>query len=160
MMQMIEMNQDDFAVFKTRSIHNVAVQRMEDFGEHLEAATTQARKIFNEHLPDGLKTTDHFFYQIKNSQLEALGYLWYGSRTQDGQKKMFIYDIFVEENLRGKGYGKQMLQWLEKETEKLKFQEISLRVLAYNHRARELYESMGFEMTNIYMSKKIKPSKL
>ena len=156
-MQMIEMNQDDFSVFKARSIRNLATQRSEDFGENQDTALGEAQKIFDQHLPTGLQTANHYFYHIKNDQLQTCGYLWFGERDQDGKRKIFIYDILVEENFRGNGFGKWMLQWLEQETLKLNLQEISLHVLAYNHVARGLYESMGFEMTNIYMSKKISP---
>lgn len=155
-MQMIEMSPLEFSVFQNRSIHHVTIQRIEDFAEDLSVAQAHAEKIFNDHLPNGLNTPGHYFYQIKNEKLEACGYLWFGQKTQGSQKKLFIYDIFVEESSRGSGYGKWMLHWLEKEAQKLMLQEISLHVLAYNHVARELYESMGFEMTNIYMSKKIK----
>ena len=155
-MQMIEMSSLEFATFQKQSIRNVTMQRIEDFAEDLSVAQAHAEKVFNDHLPSGLKTPEHYFYQIKNDKLEACGYLWFGQKIQDGQKKLFIYDILVEEEYRGKGYGKWMLNWLEKEAQKLKLQEISLHVLAYNQVARELYESMGFEMTNIYMSKKIK----
>ncbi len=154
-MQMSAMDPNDFAVFKERSIANLTIQFAEDFVENLECSVLRAQQKFNAHLPLGLQTPGHYFYLLKNDQLVSNGYLWFGEREEHLRKKIFIYDILVEENFRGKGLGKWMLNWLEIETKKKDLQEITLHVLGYNHVARELYESMGFEATNIYMSKKV-----
>lgn len=154
-MHMMAMNQDEFTAFRNRSINNFSEQLIEDLHCTPEVAYVKAEQKLNSYLSDGLETAGHYFYHIKDNQGEAHGYLWFGEREENNYKKIFIYDIFVEEVDRGQGYGKSMLIWLENETKKLDLLEISLHVLGYNHIARELYESMGFEITNIYMAKKL-----
>ena len=152
---MIQMNSDEFSVFKNRSIQNLAEQIAEDFGLSQDQAITQANEKFNSYLPLGLKTTGHDFYQIKDASGNPCGYLWYGERLERNKRSIFIYDILVEEQFRGRGYAKWMLGWLENTVKCMNIDEITLHVLGYNYKARELYETNGFETTHLYMSKKL-----
>lgn len=152
---MIKMDTSEFAIFKGRSIAVLAIQFAEDYVENLDSSMQRAEEKFSTYLPLGLQTPGHYFYLLKNEQSVSNGYLWFGEQEEHLRKKIFIFDILVEEKFRGKGLGKWMLNWLEIETKKKDLHEISLHVLGYNQIARELYESMGFEATNIYMSKKV-----
>ncbi len=154
-MQMIKMDQTEFQKFYDRSLHEFAKQQSEDTGFSLDECLLKAKLVIDNHFPDGLSTSNQYLYHLKNESLEAVGYLWFEIREQINKKKVFIYDILVEQSFRGLGYSKIMLTWLEAETKRLQIDEISLHVLGYNHRAKALYDSFGFEVTNIYMSKKV-----
>lgn len=153
--QMIKMNSTEFLAFRQLSVENGAVQFVEDFGGDLEVATQKTEEKFLSYLPEGLATSGNYFYLLKDQNLKSYGYLWFGERDGVKENKIFIFDIFVEPEFRGHGHGKWILRWLEAETKIMQIKEISLHVLGYNHVARELYESMGFEITNIYMAKKL-----
>jgi ribosomal protein S18 acetylase RimI-like enzyme len=68
---------------------------------------------------------------------------------------LFIYDIVIEEHLRGKGYGRAALLLLEDVARALGKRRISLHVFAHNDRARRLYEELGYRPTNIVMAKEL-----
>lgn len=157
-MQMMKMDESEFKKFYDRSLLEFAKQHAEDTGSALEDCLIKAKAAINKHLPDGINTKDHYVYHLKNESLQPVGYLWFGIRGESKQKNVFIYDILVEESFRGRGYSKIILKWLESETKSLGINEISLHVLGYNHTARSLYDSFGFEITNLYMSKKVNVS--
>ncbi len=154
-MQMISMSDKEFTFFRHRSKSELVKQRAEDLNISLLAAEDEAETEVLRHLPHGQRTENNFFYHLKNDANLALGYLWFGLRTKSGKRQLFIYDILVEVPHRGKGFGRFMLQWLEVQAKLLSAKEISLHVLGYNKVARELYESAGYEVTNVYMAKPI-----
>ncbi len=154
-MQMMKMNETEFKKFYDRSLLEFAKQHAEDTGTAIDEWLIMAKAAIGKHLPDGINTKDHYVYHLKNKMHEPVGYLWFGIRDELNQKKVFIYDILVEESFRGKGYSKIILTWLESETKRLGLNEISLHVLGYNYTARALYDSFGFEITNLFMSKKV-----
>ena len=154
-MQMIKMDQIEFQKFYDRSLIEHAKQHSEDTGDLIDDSLIKAKLVIDNHFPDGLFSKDQHLYHLKNESQAAVGYLWFGIRHQHNKKKVFIYDILVEESFRGLGYSKIMLNWLESETKRRLIDEISLHVLGYNHTAKALYDSFGFEVTNLYMSKKV-----
>ena len=152
---MVAMSTAEFLQFSLRSKAEFAKQHQEDTGDSLPASLEKADAEFDKHLPQGQGTAGHYFYHLKNEAGLGCGYLWYGLSQSASTQKIFIFDILIELPFRGKGFSKFMLQWLETETKALGLNEISLHVLGYNNVARNLYDSMGFEVTNVYMSKKI-----
>ena len=68
-------------------------------------------------------------------------------------KSGFIYDVFIEERFRGKGYGKSLMLLLEEKARELGLKSLALHVFGSNHVARKPYESIGYEVTNVNMSK-------
>jgi ribosomal protein S18 acetylase RimI-like enzyme len=61
----------------------------------------------------------------------------------------------VEENQRGKGYGKQAMLMIEEKARELGLNSIGLHVFGSNKVARSLYEAVGYEVTSVNMSKKL-----
>lgn len=157
-MQMIMMDEAEFKKFYDRSLLEFAKQHAEDTGTASDECAEKAKAALLKHFPDGMNTKDQYVYHLKNESFEPVGYLWFGVREELKQKKVFIHDILVEENFRGQGYSKIILNWLESKTKSLGLDEISLHVLGYNDTARALYDSFGFEITNLYMSKKVNMS--
>ncbi len=63
--------------------------------------------------------------------------------------------VLGDEEFRRRGYGRQALLTLEAKVKDLGIDKIALHVFAHNRVAQALYESAGFEMTGIYMTKKL-----
>ena len=70
-------------------------------------------------------------------------------------KSGFIFDIRIDEKFRGKGYGKQAMSLIEEKARELGLKSIGLHVFAVNNVARNLYESVGYEVSSLNMTKKL-----
>ncbi|MGH3260272.1 MAG: GNAT family N-acetyltransferase [Streptosporangiaceae bacterium] len=66
-----------------------------------------------------------------------------------------MYDIEVNEEHRGQGYGRALLQAAEQEAARGGSQAIGLNVFGTNTVARRLYESAGYEITAMNMRKRL-----
>lgn len=107
-------------------------------------------------LPEGRDTPRMLLYSADNSHGEYVGYVWVGlERGGVASAGAWIYDIEVSELYRGKGYGRALLKAAEKETIKNGVYKIGLNVFGPNKVARNLYESAGYEITQLQMSKNL-----
>lgn len=154
-MKMTAMSLQEFENFLKRSKEECAQERSLDSGLAIDECRAFEELEFVRLLPQGIETPEHFFFNLKDVSGVNAGYLWFGVRVANEKKQIFIFDISVDENRRGLGLGKFMIQWLEGETYRMGLTEIALHVLGSNKAARHLYDSTGFVTTNIYMSKKI-----
>ncbi|HET7142394.1 MAG TPA: GNAT family N-acetyltransferase, partial [Anaerolineales bacterium] len=59
----------------------------------------------------------------------------------------------IEERFRGKGYGKSLMLLLEEKAREMGLKSLELHVFGSNHIARNLYEAIGYEITNVLMRK-------
>ena len=71
----------------------------------------------------------------------------------------YIEEIVVAEEYRGRGIGKQLLEGITDWTKKQGLEEVELHVWHRNHRARAMYESLGFEITRYTMRKRLSDNK-
>lgn len=79
------------------------------------------------------------------------GYLW----ISISENIAWVYDIYLQPEWRGKGYGKASLEAVQRELSQEGVAEIGLRVAANNARAKALYTSLGFEVTGFNLSKRL-----
>ncbi|ARI77349.1 GNAT family N-acetyltransferase [Halobacillus mangrovi] len=118
-----------------------------------EEAFEKSNESFNNLLPEGLKTSDHYFLSIRNDE-RNVGYFWYYfAKEANNQKEAFIYNFLIFDEHRGKGYGKKALEELEKHVKKEGIKKLTLHVFGHNKRAIHLYNKMKFDTTDLVMSK-------
>jgi ribosomal protein S18 acetylase RimI-like enzyme len=106
----------------------------------------------NNFLPQGVETRGEFLFCIEVNNA-VVGFLWY-RLIYDG-KIIFINDIFVLPQFRGRGYGKATLAELESRAAAQSVEHIELRVAYDNERALGLYKKTGFLETGINMIKPV-----
>ena len=82
-----------------------------------------------------------------------MGLLWVQVKGQNA----FIYDFQLDEEFRGKGFGKQALAAMDEELKSMNVQSVGLHVFGDNVNAQELYKKMGFEVTGMHMKKRLNP---
>ncbi len=71
-------------------------------------------------LPDGLRTEGHHFYKAVDVETEKrVGHIWLKVESGD-DRKGFIYDVYIDEGERGKGYGRAMMLALEAKAKRMK----------------------------------------
>ncbi|MNT97471.1 putative N-acetyltransferase YycN [compost metagenome] len=74
-------------------------------------------------------------------------------RGPESDRRAWIADIVVEEEYRGKGYGRRVMLLLEQEVKAMGLNKIGLHVFGFNESAIKLYQSMGYLATDLMMEK-------
>jgi ribosomal protein S18 acetylase RimI-like enzyme len=151
MPDLVPMTQLEFDAFLARSIPEYAAEHVRT-GNWLESESLEkSRKEFEELLPQGLKSEDNFLYTLVDGD-QTVGMIWVKVKTHPSRSG-FIYDVFIEERFRGKGYGKRLMLLLEEKAREMELKSLALHVFGSNYVARKLYETIGYEITNVMMSK-------
>jgi len=145
------MTQPEFEAFLERSIPEYAAEHVRA-GNWLESESLEkSRKKFDELLPQGLNSADNLLYTLYDDD-QAVGMIWMKIKTQPA-KNGFIYDVFIEERFRGQGHGKSLMLLLEEKAREMELKSLGLHVFGSNQVARKLYETIGYETTDVMMSK-------
>jgi ribosomal protein S18 acetylase RimI-like enzyme len=144
----------EFDRFLTSSIAGYAQEHVasgdwsENDGQRLARSETEAL------LPQGLATPGMLFLVAEADGATRVGAAWLALEQSD-KRGAWIYDIEVEPELRGKGYGSALLEALERTVADHGGEEIGLNVFAGNAVARRLYERSGYETTSLHMRKSL-----
>lgn len=151
------MTDAEYRAFDSKLVAEYARVNVEAGNWLEEEATELSKSALEQLLPHGRETPRVLLLSAENSDGEYVGYLWIGL-DRPGTLKPFawIYDIEVAEVQRGKGYGRALLRAAEKETLKNGIPTLGLNVFGTNLVARKLYESAGYEITQIAMSKELR----
>lgn len=83
----------------------------------------------------------------------SIGRVWFAKREIDGVQLAFLFDIHLDEDVRGRGFGRRAMQLLEEEVQARGLQTIALNVFGGNEVARGLYASLGYHETFVWMRK-------
>jgi len=84
-----------------------------------------------------------------------VGYIWaYYNRFRD-ENRVYISEIRVIEEYRGKGYGEKLINCVEKEAKGLNVNAMYIHAEAMNEGAIRLYKRIGFEPERIQLRKEI-----
>lgn len=150
-----EVSENEFEEFKRLHLLTGVADLSKSFGIPESVAQKITEQQFNQSLPDGFKTRNHYFYFIKQDGKKRIGHIWFCVRDFFGIQKIFLCDIRIDESHRGQGVGKKSMTWLEAKTKELGLSEIALHVYGTNRVAMDLYKKLGFSPTSVHMSKKI-----
>ena len=84
------------------------------------------------------------------SENEIVGYiiLTYIFSFEYGGKIAFVDELFIKETARGKGIGKEAIQFIQREVPKLSLKLLYLEVEPHNENAQKLYLAHDFERHN------------
>jgi ribosomal protein S18 acetylase RimI-like enzyme len=117
------------------------------------AAEEQARREIAELLAQGLDTPGQLIFRLEVAD-QPVGWLWLSLQHPHGDLGVgFIYNIVVDEPLRGRGYGREAMQQAEQEAKRHGLHALALNVFGHNKLARDLYLSLGYRETSIRMKK-------
>jgi ribosomal protein S18 acetylase RimI-like enzyme len=115
-------------------------------------AEAQSRKQTMDLLPQGEKTPNHHLFTVRDGD-QKVGVIWMRSTLDSVLKTGFIFDITIDEDQRGKGYGKQAMSLIEEKALAMGIRQMGLHVFAKNKVARALYEKIGYETRSLNMTK-------
>jgi GNAT superfamily N-acetyltransferase len=122
-------------------------------GERPDVARRIAREQSEALFPGGTPRQDQLLFRILDHDGIAVGTLWIGPPTAGEPGSFWVWDVQIDENHRGKGYGRETMALAEVEARNRGATELGLNVFGHNQIARHLYESMGYTATAIRMKK-------
>ncbi|MEO5886544.1 MAG: GNAT family N-acetyltransferase [Anaerolineales bacterium] len=148
------MNQTEYEAFVERAIPEFAADNVRAGYWSESEALEKSREGYEKLLPKGLQTENHYLYTSYGAD-EAVGMIWIRADLESPIKNGFIFELYVDEKFRGKGYGKQAMMLIEEKARGLGLNSLGLHVFAVNNVARNLYESVGYEVSSLNMTKKL-----
>jgi ribosomal protein S18 acetylase RimI-like enzyme len=151
-LQIQAMSESDYTDWLANIIPEYAQEKVAN-GTWSEAESLQqSRDSINSLLPQGLATAQHYLFSLRLEETnERVGFLWFGRHEQSA----YLYDISIAPAHRRQGYGRQAMQLLEVAAAERGFTQISLHVFGENRIARDLYLSVGYQITDLTMRKKL-----
>jgi ribosomal protein S18 acetylase RimI-like enzyme len=119
-----------------------------------DEARAKSDRDFPRLLPDGLESSGQSLYVVEDDG-ETVGILWVAERDDDFGRNLFIYDIEIDEEHRGRGLGKAAMQLAEDEARRRGIDRVTLNVFGGNDVARNLYRSLAYAEMAVYMMKRV-----
>ncbi|MGS3447876.1 GNAT family N-acetyltransferase [Klebsiella electrica] len=154
MMMFRPMCEEEYPAYLQYFIADYAREIAANYRLSAEDSLAKAKREIAGDLPEGVNTPGQvllcLFTQADNRD-RHVGYLWY--KPDAATRSVFIYDFYIFSACQGQGLGTQALRAFEQEMREQGVEQIRLRVAGDNERARHVYQSTGFWVTGINMSK-------
>ena len=136
--------------FKPLEITDISTitQMMQDFYaiDNYPIDVEVAKNLFQEFISNEHLGKSWLIY----SENEIVGYiiLTFIFSFEYGGKIAFVDELFIKETARGKGIGKEAIQFIQREVPKLSLKLLYLEVEPHNENAQKLYLAHDFEFHN------------
>jgi ribosomal protein S18 acetylase RimI-like enzyme len=144
------MTDEEYAAWEDLNARSFAAGIGPARGLEPDAALEYARKEIDKLLPDGKKTEGHLVWMACDAD-EPVGSLWVTTEPAIP----FIFGIEVNEQHRGKGYGRSIMLAGEEECRRRGHQHLDLNVFGNNSTAISLYDSLGYQVVSQKMRKEL-----
>jgi ribosomal protein S18 acetylase RimI-like enzyme len=145
------MTWDDFDPWAERSRRGFAEQQVASGALPPAEAEAYALGQFAELLPAGLATPLHTFWTVHGTTepgVERLvGYLWLRVLPLPDEVEAYVFDVEVLADVRGQGFGRATMLAAEVAARAQGATVLRLNVFGHNTSARNLYESLGYLVT-------------
>ncbi|GAA2579363.1 GNAT family N-acetyltransferase [Microbacterium binotii] len=125
-------------------------------GDDRATAERIAVESYTELFPGGLPAAGHDVLHV-DAAGRAVGVMWLGPHPRGNEGVWWVWDVEIDEPYRGRGYGRAAMLLAERYVAERGARELALNVFGFNERARRLYESLGFGVTAVQMSKPVQP---
>ncbi len=117
-------------------------------------AIEKSRAAHEALLPQGLATPHQYLFSIREPERgEPVGTIWLSADYESATPSGFIYDLFIFEPFRRKGFATQAMLALEDKARELGLTVLYLHVFAHNPAARSLYDKLGYGVKSTNMAK-------
>ena len=150
------MSADRFVSWNTALIASYAEEKVKAGNWPEEGSLERSAAECAKELPDGLGAVGHDIF-IGTVNGEEIGFLWLFTNPELKLPETFIFDIEVSAEHQGKGYGRGLLEAGERWCVERGVTAIKLHVFGFNTTAIKLYETSGYEVTNLNMTKRLSP---
>ena len=134
---------------------NYVSAMVEDGGFDQDVAEEKATADNGVLFPDGRPTPDIGLYALE-AEGAKIGRLCIAERPEILHRgALWILELFIDEEHRGRGYGRQTLKFAEEEAARRGLDRLSLNVWGGNEIARRLYGEVGFRENAVLMTKSL-----
>lgn len=148
------MTQEEYVAWRERSVREYAEDIATSRDLEPAAAEAASRGEFAQLLPDGLASADmHLFTAVVGDQPVGIG--WFELRQRASGVSAWIFDIRLDEERRGHGLGRRLLDALHDAARDLGATSMTLNVFGDNTAAIRLYESSGYTVTAQQMRREL-----
>jgi ribosomal protein S18 acetylase RimI-like enzyme len=152
-LRLVPMDEAAMAAFHERTRAGFLAELVESGMADAEAVA-RVGADHEEAFPGGRPADGHFLFTLVEGD-RSVGYLWLGPAPGEGAGAWWVYDVEVDQSERGRGLGRRLMELAEEELRRRGGVTLGLNVFGPNHRARSLYESLGYEPTSIRMRKRL-----
>ncbi len=148
------LREDEFASYLEAGIEQYATDMVENGGFLPEAARQKAETDFTGLFPEGLGTPGVFLFAV---ELDAsrVGHVLFAERELHERRQAWIYEVWIDPDLRGRGLGRRAMELVEREVRARGLERVELNVFGGNAVARSLYRSLGYAERAVIMSKEL-----
>lgn len=154
LVRLVPMTPEIYEAWVGRTIVEYAAGHVEAGNWSAEEAPGRAKAQFDELLPNGLASKGQHLWSIRDADDRHVGILWVApwERHPNG---VFIYDIAIEPEARGRGLGQAALEALHDWARQQGYSRVGLHVFGSNDVARRLYLRTGYVETDVRMEKRL-----
>ena len=150
------MSSSEFDAFRAREISGYAAEQVGAGNWTEDESETRSAELTDSLLPLGVETPGTLLLIGETPEGVQIGHVWVTLQRQHGSGSgALIYDIEIEPEHRGKGFGRALLMAAEEETARHGVSKIGLNVFGSNKTARSLYESAGYQVASTQMYKEL-----
>lgn len=146
------MTTDEYARWQPGAVADYAAAHAEAGSMPADQARQLADQQFRDLLPDGITTPGHHLL-VPEVDAVPVGLLWLHVPSEERSPAAFVYDVEVAPGMRGRGLGRAIMLAAETYARDRGAASMRLHVFGGNAVARHLYESLGYEATNVVMRK-------
>lgn len=146
------MTQDEFPEYRQWQIEIYAAEKVAAGKCSPEEAMLESKEEVAKLLPNDLDSEGQFIFVAELGN-EKIGTIWMNINKEFEVPRAFGVYIEIEPTLRGQGLGRELMYATRQECRKLGARGFALSVFGHNSVARNLYESLGFEVTETLKKK-------
>ena len=152
--QLRPMREDEFRAWLPGMRDGYAEDIRRHGGASAEAAQAKADRDLEQLFPGGEMSAEQAVFVIEEDG-EPVGELWVAERDGEFGRVLWIYEIHVREDSRGRGLGKAAMAFAEDEARRRGISRVALNVFGGNEVARGLYRSLGYAEVAVWMAKDV-----
>jgi GNAT superfamily N-acetyltransferase len=156
MLSLISMTEDEFQLYKEFSIQDYAQEQVRRGHWYKADARQKAEQQYQQLLPQGLQTPKQYLWMVLDEELgQNVGIIWCAMGEEEDEQRAFVYDVRVFEEFRRKGYLSLTSHLLARQAAELGATAVSVHIFEHNLAGREMYEKLGYVVTDTLIVKKI-----
>jgi len=153
-MKLVPMAQERFQEYIDRLIVAYADDKQRAGNWPSQIALERSREEVLKLLSSGPATDGQDLFELMlPEESEPVGVLWLAVVDDAGVPKGFVYDLWIRPDLRRRGLGTMAMHEAETWARAKSLGFLSLHVFGHNPEALALYEKLGYQITNINLSK-------
>lgn len=152
--QLVPLSAQRFPAWIERSRHEYESDLITT-GESPHDAHRRAKVSLDAAFPENVPTIDNAVFDVIDTTGSTIGYVWVGTDSSEDSNSWWVWDIVIDSEHRGKGLGSATMKLAEDYARSRGAHTLGLSVFGFNHGARKLYESMGYQTVTTKMKKQL-----